>query len=183
VRELDTRALSLAAFSEPRIEPEIMFGFARAPAPGMDDAAILDCIDWVALGFEIVHSIYPGWTFQAPDTVAANALHGALLIGSRHKIAADKAQWLRTLSTFTVELACDGRLIERGGGANVLEGPLSTIRHLMELLADDPHNPPLGPDEIISTGTLTRAYPIAPGETWTATPDGIALETATVRFG
>lgn len=175
-------SLSLAAFAEPRIEPEIMFGLARAPARNMEDAAILGCIDWVALGYEIVHSIYPGWTFKAPDTVAANALHGALLVGPRHKIAPDETQWLRTLPAFTVALACDGKLIERGGGANVLEGPLSTIRHLIELLAEDPHNPPLAAGDIISTGTLTRAYPVRPGETWTATPDGIALETATLRF-
>ena len=177
-----TRALPLAAFSEPRIEPEIMFGLGRAPAREMDDAAILDCMDWVALGYEIVQSIYPGWTFEAPDTVAANGLHGALLIGPRHKIAPAKAQWLRTLSTFTLALACDGKPIERGGGANVLEGPLSTVRHLAALLANDPHNPPLAAGEIISTGTLTLAYPVKPGETWTATPDGIALETATLRF-
>ena len=29
-------------YSEPRIEPEIMFGLARRPPPGMDDAALLD---------------------------------------------------------------------------------------------------------------------------------------------
>jgi 2-oxo-3-hexenedioate decarboxylase len=177
-----TPALSLAALAEPRIEPEIIFGLARAPAPNMDDAAILDCIDWVALGYEVVQSIYPGWTFQAPDTLAANGLHGALMIGPRHKIAPAKAEWLRTLSTFTLALACDGKPVERGGGANVLEGPLSTIRHLAALLADDPHNPPLAAGEIVSTGTLTRAYPVKPGEVWTATPDGIRLGATTLRF-
>jgi 2-oxo-3-hexenedioate decarboxylase len=117
-----------------------------------------------------------------PDCTAANAMHGALLIGPRHAIAPDQAQWLRTLPAFTVELACNGKPVERGGGANVLEGPLSTIRYLIELLANDPDNPPVAADDILSTGTLTGAYPVKPGETWTATPDGIALETATLRF-
>ena len=174
--------VSLARFAEPKIEPEIIFGLARAPSPPMDDAAILDCVSWVALGYEIVQSIYPDWKFAAPDTVAGNGLHGALLIGPRHDAAANKSEWLRTLPAFTLDLACDGELIERGSGTNVLEGPLSTIRHLMALLADDPHNPPLGAGEIISTGTLTRAYPIKPGESWTATPHGIALEAIGVRF-
>jgi 2-keto-4-pentenoate hydratase len=181
-RDLSGGDVSLARFAEPRIEPEIIFGFARAPSPGMDDAAILDCVSWVALGYEIVVSIYPGWKFAAPDTVAGNGLHGALLIGPRHHVAANRSEWLRTLSAFTVDLARDGELIERGSGANVLEGPLSTIRHLMTLLAADPHNPPLGAGEIISTGTLTRAYPVKPGESWTATPHGIALEEIGVRF-
>ena len=185
-RELDRRDFSLAGLAEPKIEPEIIFGFGQAPSPGkngnLDDMAILDCISWIALGYEIVQSIYPGWTFAAPDTVAGNGLHGALLIGRRHEVAADKAAWLRALPAFTVELTCDGRLVERGSGANVLDGPLSTVRHLMTLLAEHPHNPPIAAGEIISTGTLTGAYAVKPGQVWTATPSGIGLEPATLRF-
>ena len=44
-------------FAEPRIEPEIIFGLGKAPSPNMDDPALLDCIDWIALGYEIVQSI------------------------------------------------------------------------------------------------------------------------------
>ena len=184
--DLDGRKFSLAAFAEPKIEPEIIFGFGQAPSPGkngnLDDMAILDCISWIALGYEIVQAIYPGWKFAAPDTVAANGLHGALLIGPRHDVAANKAEWLRALPAFTLALACDGKLIERGSGANVLDGPLSTVRHLMTLLADHPHNPPIAAGDIISTGTLTGAYAVKPGEVWTATPSDIALEPATLRF-
>ena len=36
--------LPLAPYTEPKIEPEIMFGLATAPSPGMDDAALLSCI-------------------------------------------------------------------------------------------------------------------------------------------
>jgi hypothetical protein len=63
-------SFSLAGFAEPRIEPEIVFGLADAPSPDMDEGALLACIDWVAHGFEIVQSIFPGWVFSAPDTVA-----------------------------------------------------------------------------------------------------------------
>ena len=49
---------SLAGLIEPRIEPEIVFGLAAAPSPGMDETALLACIDWVAHGFEIVQSIF-----------------------------------------------------------------------------------------------------------------------------
>jgi 2-keto-4-pentenoate hydratase len=55
--------LPVAPYSEPKIEPEIMFGLAAPPSPGMDDAALLSCIAWVAHGFEIVQSIFPGWKF------------------------------------------------------------------------------------------------------------------------
>ena len=87
VHDLGTTAcLPLTGFSEPRIEPEIVFGLARAPASDMDETALLSCVEWVAHGFEIVQSIFPRWQFSAADTVAANGLHGALLIGARHTI-------------------------------------------------------------------------------------------------
>ena len=183
VRDLAaTEALPLAPFSEPRIEPEIVFGLAAAPSAQMDEPALSSCIAWVALGFEIVQSIYPGWKFSAADTIAANGVHGALLIGPRHPFAPDMAEWQRTLSAFEIDLNCGGRLIDRGRAENVLGGPLSALRHLVGLLANDPFNPPLAAGEIVSTGTLTKAMPVAPGEVWAATPKGIALGAIQLRF-
>jgi 2-oxo-3-hexenedioate decarboxylase len=77
----------------------------------------------------------------------------------------------------------DGTKIETGRGSNVLGGPLSALRHLLEMLASDPHNPPLSAGEIISTGTLTRAYPVEPGQTWTTHISGIPLAGPCLRFG
>lgn len=175
------QSFSLAALCEPRIEPEIVFSLASAPQPGMDDAALLGCIDWLAHGFEIVHSIYPGWKFAAADTVAAGSLHGALLMGPRHPIQPG-SDWLQALSSFRIELLCDGQLADQGSGANVLGSPLSALRHLVELLAQSPDQPPLQPGEIITTGTLTRALPITSGQCWETRLSGIALEGISVQF-
>jgi 2-keto-4-pentenoate hydratase len=117
-------SLPLAPFSEPRIEPEIVFGLAAAPSPDMDETALSSCIAWVALGYEIVQSIFPGWKFAASDTIAANGVHGALLIGPRHPYPPRAAEWQRTLSAFEIDLSCNGRLVDRGHAANVLDGPL-----------------------------------------------------------
>ena len=177
-----TPSLSLTGLPEPRIEPEIVFGLASAPSPGMDEAALLGCIDWLAHGFEIVHSPFPNWQFAAADTVAANGVHGALLIGPRHHIGAHKSEWLKTLATFRIDLFCDDELIDRGLASNVLDSPVSALRHLVGLLAHDPTNPPLAAGEIITTGTLTRAMPIKPGETWSTRLDGVALDGIRLRF-
>jgi 2-oxo-3-hexenedioate decarboxylase len=174
--------LPLAPYSDPKIEPEIMVGLARAPSPGMDDAALLSCIAWVAHGYEMVQSIYPGWKFAPADAVIVDAHHAALLIGPRHETAPNAADWLRALTSFEIELFCNGKLMDKGHALNVLEGPLSTIRYVMNLLARDSDNPPLKAGEIISTGTLTRALSVKPGETWTTKLKGIALENATLRF-
>ena len=174
--------LALAPYSEPKIEPEIMFALSAAPSPGMDDAALLSCIEWISHGIEIVQSIFPGWKFSPADTVAADALHAALLVGTRHAVRGREEEWLRALSAFEIELYCDGKLMDRGKATNVMEGPLSTLRYTMELLAKDPFNRPLAEGEIISTGTLTRALPCSAGETWTTVLKGIALAGVSVRF-
>jgi 2-oxo-3-hexenedioate decarboxylase len=174
-------AVSAADFLEPRIEPEIMFGLKAAPSPGMNVDGLVDCVDWVALGYEIVQSIYPSWKFTAADVVAANGVHGRLLIGKRHLVAPRKAQWLRELATFEVTLHCDGNVSQQGGGALVLGSPLNALSHLVGLLANDPHNPPLRDGEIISTGTLTLAMPVSAGQTWTTKASGIPLEDISVH--
>lgn len=174
--------LSLRPYSEPLIEPEIMFGLGRTPSAGMDEAALSGCIDWVAFGYEIVQSIYPGWKFAAGDTIAAGGMHAALMIGPRQPFAPRAAEWRRELTAFEIELSCDGKAVDRGRGTNVLDGPLSALSHLVELLAHDKSNPPVAAGEIISTGTLTKAMPIKPGEIWSAKLSGIALEGVPVRF-
>src|SRR5262249_50502452 len=117
----------LALLCEPRIEPEIVLGLAAAPRPGMDEDALLACVGWIAHGFEIVQSIFPGWRFTAADTVAAFGLHGALLIGPRHPVADGAVEWRRCLSDFAINLTYDGNIVERGHGSNVLGGPLSAL--------------------------------------------------------
>ena len=176
--------IALSGFCEPQIEPEIVVGFASAPQPGMDEGAILGCIGWIAHGFEIVDSLFPGWRFTAADTVAAGGLHGMLLLGRRCPVVAgDATDWASALPAFDVALAKDGETIDRGRGANVLGGPLSALRQLVALLARDPANPPLAAGEIVTTGTLTRAFRIAAGQTWTTRIDGLPLPGLSVTFG
>lgn len=173
---------SLRGLAEPRIEPEVVFGLRETPDTGMDNDALLGCIEWVAHGFEIVQSIFPNWTFVAPDTVAAYGLHGALLVGPRHPVAGQVAEWQRMLSSFEIVLSRDGEVVDRGLASNVLDGPVLALRHLVALLATDDVGPQLAAGEIVTTGTLTRALPVAPGETWTTQLSGAALPGARIQF-
>ena len=176
-------AFDLAALIEPRIEPEIAFGLARAPETGMDEAALFSCIEWVAHGFEIVQSLFPDWRFAAADTIAAFGLHGAYLMGPRHLVGGEQAAgWLEALVAFEIALERDGTLVDRGHGANVLGSPLTALRHLVEVLAHDPVNPPLAAGEMVTTGTLTRAFPVARGEDWRTAIGGLPLDGINVQF-
>jgi 2-oxo-3-hexenedioate decarboxylase len=42
--------------------------------------------------------------------------------------------------------------------------------------------PPLTAGEIITTGTLTRAFPIAAGEVWTTSLGGVPLDGINLRL-
>ena len=174
--------VSLAGLAEPRIEPEIMFGLEREPAPGMDEQELIACVEWIAHGYEVVQSIFPNWAFRAPDTVAAYGLHGRLFIGPRHPAQPRRDDWVRELASFEIDLSRNGTHVDHGLAANVLNGPLLALRHLAETLARDPLSPRLAAGEIVTTGTLTRAFPVAAGEEWTTKLTGVPLEDARIRF-
>jgi len=173
--------VSLKDFAEPRIEPEIVFGLRAPPEPDMDAQALIGCIGWVAHGFEIVQSIFPNWSFLAADTVAAFGLHGGLWIGPRHSLAEKPLEWERALTRFEIDLFRNGALADHGRAANVLDGPVFALGHLVRLLATDHDNPPLAAGEIVTTGTLTRAFPMTPGDVWSTRLTGITLESARLQ--
>ena len=123
-------ALAIAHLVEPRIEPEIVFRLSQPPSPGMDDRALLGCVEWVAHGFEVVQSLFPGWCFQAADTVAAFGLHGALAIGEPQPVSEYNVDfWLARLATFETILMCNGAEMDRGHAGNVLGGgPVTALQ-------------------------------------------------------
>lgn len=184
VYDLDdlARDFDLSGLAEPRIEPEVVFGLHRSPEPGMDISDLLGCIEWVAPGFEIVQSIFPGWVFTPADTVAAYGLHGALLLGPRQAVEGRGTEWLDALSSFEIDLIRDGEVVDHGRASHMLGGPLFALKHLNDLLASDPSSPSLAAGEMVTTGTLTRALPVAAGETWSTRPQGVDLNAIGVRF-
>lgn len=167
---------------EPRIEPEIVLGFRAPVTADMDERAILASVGWVAHGFEIVQSLFPGWVFQGADCQAAFGLHGALHCGPRTPVHGDSEAWMAALAGFAVTLYRDGERVDRGIAANVLDGPLSAVRHLAGVLAADPQAIPIAAGEIITTGTVTRAFPIAAGETWSTEVEGLDVQPMRLTF-
>ena len=182
VRPIDDTPLDLKGFVEPHIEPEIVFRLASVPPRGADLAGIAASIEWVAQGFELVQSHFPGWRFRAPDTVIDGGLHGTLRYGRPLPLKDIAADPVAALANFTLELFRDGMPVETGRGANVLGHPLAALAHLAALIEGDPQAVPLQAGEIITTGTITAAWPVRAGERWSTRLAGIALEGAEIRF-
>ncbi len=169
--------LSLAGLVQPRIEPEVVFGLA-GPVPATDDAReVLRAVEWIAAGFEIVQSHFPDWKFTAADCTAAFGLHGALVIGTPLPVTADNRDALAALLPgFELTLRCGDEVIERGVGANVLGSPALALAHLAGVLAGDREAAPLEAGELVTTGTVTDAWPVAPGQTWTSDFGALGVE-------
>jgi 2-oxo-3-hexenedioate decarboxylase len=72
-----------------------------------------------------------------------------------------------------VTLSRNGEVRDRGVGANALGHPAAALAHLAAVLASQPQSEPLAAGEIITTGTLTAALPVRPGEVWSSQYDGL----------
>ncbi|HZM37036.1 MAG TPA: hypothetical protein VFC18_21435 [Burkholderiales bacterium] len=164
-------SVSLEGLVQPRIEPEICFKLRAAPRPGR----LAEAIEWMAHSVEIVQCRHPGWKVTIADCTADNGLHGRLVVGAPLPLADPDA-----LARVEAKLFRDGKLVDQGTGANVLGSPLLSLGYLVELLAREPEAPPLTAGEIVTTGVLTDAHPVAPGETWRTELTG--LQGLTIRF-
>jgi 2-keto-4-pentenoate hydratase len=173
-------SLDISRLLQPRIEPEIQLHFERTPPAGADEAAILQCVDWIAHGFEIVHCPFPGWRFRSPDAIAAYVLHGFLVVGPPIAVGEVDDRVAR-LRDFTITLSCDGDVVATGGGADVLDSPVLAFAHFASVLAAQGADA-VRPGEVITTGTLTNAMPIAAGQTWTTAITGLVVPDATITF-
>ena len=68
-----------------------------------------------------------------------------------------------------------------GAGANVLDGPLHALHHFLQELRDCPGAADLQAGDVVTTGTWTDAWPVAPGQRWSAEFDA-PLPPLHVRF-
>jgi 2-oxo-3-hexenedioate decarboxylase len=122
----------------------------------------------MAHSVEIVQCHHPDWKVTIADCTADNGLHGRLIVGKPTTLIESEKLPLVQAKLFKGE-----RLVDQGVGANVLGSPLLALGHLVELLKKQPEAPPLRAGEIISTGVLTDAHPVAAGETWRTEVTGL----------
>jgi 2-oxo-3-hexenedioate decarboxylase len=167
-------SLSLDGLVQPLIEPEIVFRLRETPVT-QDPEALLRCIDWVGHGIEIVQCHFPDWKFGVADTIADGGLHGHYVIGWGVGVDSTNTETLvEQLARFRLTLFRGGDVAAKGGGDLVLGSPLNALAHLVRTLASLPDHPVLEAGELITTGTLTTALPVTPGETWFTRIEGLS---------
>ena len=176
-------AVSLAGTVSPRMEPEIAFKL-RSPVPVNcgDAEQLLRCAEWYAHSVEIVHSHFD-WKFKLADATADWACHARLVIGEPQPIREkDIPALARALPALKVALLKGGVRQIDGAGANVLGSPAYALGFLADLLARQAFMQPLAAGEIITTGTITDALPVRPGETWSTEISGLPLQNLSITY-
>jgi len=166
--------LDASQFRAARIEPEIVFRLKEPAAEGADAAAALACVDWIALGFEIIDCPFPDWKFQPPDFVAALGLHAALVVGEPRRVDPRAIpDIVEQLGAFKLRLSKNGELVEEGAGKNSLRSPALCLAELAS--AAGQRGEPLARGELVSTGTLTTAQAVERGDHWRADTEGLEI--------
>ena len=176
-------SLSLTHSCHPKIEPEIVFKMKRPVSPAeLDPPALLEAVEWLALGFEIIDCVFGAEKFQPADFVADFGFHSALVVGAPRRIEPQIIPTLvEQLGRFKVRLLKDGQLVEEGSGKNALRSPAACLSELVSAISRQPAAAPLEAGELVSSGTLTESQRIAPSETWTAIVDGLDLPELTLH--
>lgn len=180
VQSVSNRAvIALGNLAQPRIEPEICFKLKASPPATKDPEALLRSIEWIAHAVEIVQCHHPEWKLKLADGTAGNGLHGKLALGT--PVPVEKISGLAAALPFLrVDLFKGDDKKDQGLGANVLGSPLLALAFLVEVL--EKQGEKLAAGEIITTGTLTDAHPVAAGERWRTDFHGFAARGMEISF-
>ncbi len=167
-----------------KIEPEIVFGLKHPiTSPGLDAAAALAAVDWLAIGFEIIDCPYPEWKFQPSDFVASFGLHAALIVGERLTVKPEMILKLADeLAKFKVKMFKNGELVEEGSGKNALRSPALCLTELGVAIAKRFPDEPVRAGEIVSTGTLTAGHLTTAGDQWKVDVEGLAVSNLSLEL-
>lgn len=161
----------------PKLEPEIVFKLkATVEGDPTDPSAVLNAVEWLSLGYEIVDCPFAAWQFQPSDLVAAYGFHAGLVLGAPTPVtSANIAALAQQLAQFKLKLFKNDTFVEEGGSRNVLGSPALALGELAAAIRRSTWADPLKPGELVSTGSLTTPMLIAPGETWRAELEGLGV--------
>jgi 2-oxo-3-hexenedioate decarboxylase len=156
--------LRVAEHIQPRAEPEIVFIMAADLAgPAVTSGDVLAATRSVAVGVEILDSRYRDYRFSMADVVADNTSAGRFVIGPAIPVAG------LDLRLLGVVLEHNGQVVATAAGAAALGHPASAVAWLVRSLAAE--NEGLRAGDVVLSGGLTAAVPLAAGDVVTATAD------------
>ena len=148
----------------PRAEPEIVFTLGRDLAgPAVTAADVLAATASVAVGIEILDSRFKDYRFTTADVVADNTSAGRYVVGTPVSPAGID------LRLVGVVLEKNGEVVATASGSASLGHPAAAVAWLARALSAEGEGLTAG--EVVLSGALTVATPVAPGDVVVASID------------
>jgi 2-keto-4-pentenoate hydratase len=171
----DGDEVSLGRFIQPKIEAEIVFVLgAPLRGPGVSVSDAHRATAGVAAAMEIVDSRFADWRIKLADTVADLASNGAVAISDYVlPLAGLDPRYLG------MTLSRNGEVIDTGAGAAALGSPLGVVAWLANTLGEVGIG--LEPGQVVMTGALHAAVPMAAGDVFRADFDRLGPVTVRVK--
>ncbi|AWK73963.1 2-keto-4-pentenoate hydratase [Rhodococcus oxybenzonivorans] len=169
---LEHQPIPAATYIQPRIEPETAFVLGRPlTGPGVTIADAVRAVEFVLPALEIVDSRIRDWKIGIFDTIADNASSGGVVLGSRPVLLRDV-----DLRLTGCTLHINGELVATGAGGAVLGSPLNSLVWLANTVGR--LGVTLEPGHVVLPGSMTKAFPISPGDSVVANMSGLGTVSA-----
>lgn len=149
---------------QPRAEPEIVFVLGRDLAgPHVTAVDVLSASSGLAVGIEVLDSRYRDYRFTMADVVADNTSAARFVVGT--PVPPDGID----VRLVGVVLEKNGELVATASGAASLGHPAAAVAWLVRQLAAAGEGLEAG--QVVLSGGLTAATPVAPGDVVTVSID------------
>ena len=169
---LNGQPVAVDKLLQPRCEGEIAFLLRRdLKGPGVTVADVLAATEAVIPALEIVDSRIRDWRIKIQDTIADNAASARVVLGDKLTPVHDL-----DLRLVGMVLMKNGQVAATGAGAAVLGHPAASVAWLANKLLE--FDIPLKAGEIILSGSLTAAPPVAAGDYFRADFDRLGSVSA-----
>lgn len=152
---LDDGAAVPAAFTQPRVEPEVALRFAADVPAGADRADVLAAVGSAHAALEVVDSVWTGYRFTLEDNTADGSSAAGVVLGP--ELPLDR------IADVEVTLLLDGEPVGTGRGSDASGHPADGVVWLVEQLTVT--GTQLRAGDVVITGGLTRAAPLDAGTT------------------
>ena len=161
-----------SALIKPGFENELCMTLARDVAPGADRATVAAAVASIAPALEIIET-RGDLTKQLALALADNAQQKAFVVGA--PVAPVDAP---DLPSVQARVLINGAEVARGTGDAVLGHPYDALAWLAGKLAEFGER--LAAGDVVMSGSFTRQFPLAAGDTVETVFDGIGTVTARV---
>lgn len=155
---LEGEPLSLGELMAPKVEAEVAFVLKEdISGPGVTVTKVLQATAGIMPALEIIDTRIKDWKIKIQDTIADGASIGKVVVSGR-LIPVDEFD----MRYMGLVLEKNGEVVATAAGAAVLGHPANAVVWLANKLAD--YGISLKAGEIIMSGSLTAACPVAAGD-------------------